>query len=277
MNFMKHIHQIWLQGKDEIPEKFNSNIEQIKNLHPDWKYTLWDDLEIIRLLRSTDNNNSFDKSLIKIYYQLQHLHQKVDFARYVILYKYGGIYVDMDAKNIKSLDNIISKYEDYEIIVCKLNLNSIENYITTGSNTTINNGVIISKKNSMFLKKLIQKIIDDHECNGWIRSIKVFCINDTTGPKRFTQAIYDYSKQSKFTNDHRVKILDYEYFEPCVVQDCNITENTYFIHHHERSWLSPTTNNFLTLSYTNKKLIILFIILIVISIFIIFKTNQNKL
>lgn len=269
MIFEKHIHQIWLQGNEHMPEKFQTNVDELRNLHPDWKYTLWDDMKIIKLLRS--KNNIFGDSLIDIYYKLQYLHQKVDFARYVILYEYGGAYVDMDAKNIHSMDNLLVEYKNYDMIVSKLNLNFIENLITTNSRYSINNGVIIAKKKAMILEKLIQEIIDDYECNGWIRMMKIFCINETTGPKRFTQVIQKYHSQ------YPIKILSHEYFEPCVLENCDVTDNTYFIHRHERSWFPASTNMKLQQIYPHKYTIILLIVLIFICIYILWKTNKINL
>lgn len=269
MDFEKHIHQIWLQGSVHMPERFQSNVDEVKNLHPDWKYTLWDDMEIIKLLRS--KNKIFGDSLIDIYYKLQHLHQKVDFARYIILHEYGGAYVDMDAKSIQSMDNLLIEYQNYEMIVSKLNLNFIENLIATGSRYFINNGVIIAKKQAMILEKLIREIINDYECKGWIRTMKIICINETTGPKKFTQVIQKYHSQ------YPIKILSHEYFEPCVLENCDVTDNTYFIHRHERSWFPSSVNMKLEQFYSHRYIIILLIFLFIICIFILWNTNKNDL
>jgi mannosyltransferase OCH1-like enzyme len=271
-DFVPHIHQIWLQGEDNIPEKFKSNITQIKNLHPTWQYTLWDDIQIIQLLRGMNSkslfkveNNKNPSSLIDIYYKMEHLHQKVDFARYVILYQFGGAYVDMDAKSIKPMDDLVEQSTNYEMLVSQLNLSTVENYITTGYKYSINNGVIIAKRKSSVLKSLIQKIINDYHCDIWSRKIKPICINQTTGPKRFTQTIFENFSQ------YPIKILSHQYFEPCVFEDCDITENTYFIHQHERSWLSASLNKNLSDFYKNRYIILLIILLFSISIYTLWK------
>ena len=257
-SFPKNIHQIWIQGESYIPDKFKSNINEVKTHHPDWTYHLWDDVKIIQLLRTIQNtesnkliyspnkkDNTSNETLIDVYYKMDYLHQKIDFARYVILYVYGGVYVDMDAKCIQSMNKIVSDYNDYDIVVSKLNLNKLEHYILSGKKYSINNGIILAKPNSESLYRLIKDILNDYRCEGLSRGFKMGCINSTTGPRRFTESLYE---------QKRVKILDCEYFEPCVLDDCNITSNTYFIHHHERTWIPSSWNKLIDI-YTHMNLL----------------------
>lgn len=247
--YNKIIHQIWIQGEEYIPIKYHEYIKEIKRLHPKWEYKFWDDRSIIDLLRKQDNK------YIEAYYKLDYLHQKVDFARYVILYLFGGIYIDMDATTLKPIDDILDT--NYEMIVCKLNLNGFEKMIC-GSKNLVNNGTIISKKGSKVLLEIIDEVIDDPSCNSMSRSFKMICINDTTGPKRFSNIIDK--------NKELVKILEYEYFEPCLANKCNVTDKTYIFHKQERSWISNWQNKCFELYSQNKIVIIILLILLILLI-----------
>ena len=50
----QHIHQIWIQGESHLPEKLRANMNMIISMHNinnGWRYTLWDEIEIIRLMK----------------------------------------------------------------------------------------------------------------------------------------------------------------------------------------------------------------------------------
>jgi len=250
-NFPHIIHQIWLQGQDNIPEKYHKNIEQNIKHQQSWEYILWDDIKIINLLRN-------QKEWIDTYYKLEYLHHKVDFARYIILYVYGGAYIDMDAKIIKPLDAITNQFNNYDLIISKVNSNILENYIHCGYNTCFNNGILIAKKNNIILKKMIESVINEPKCSNL--STKITCIQTITGPRKFTKIIHD-------NMNNKIKILDPEYLEPCVLDVCTVTNNTHIIHNHEGTWYSSNLRD-LAVIYLQNKWSFYFCFLIILIIFI---------
>ena len=248
----KIIHQIWMQGEKNIPNKYNNNIKTVKYNHKTWEYILWDEIKILELISSK-------KEWLDIYYKFTYLHQKIDFAKYVILFIFGGIYVDIDVEIVKSFDSLISEFNNADIIVSKLNINSTESFLATGYNESYNNGIIISKKNGEVIKKLIDEILI-----SFFKSdlhFKVLYINSTTGPRIFTKVIND--------NKNKVNILPSEYLEPCTRGNCNITEKTIAIHKHELTWMSESLKNIIDFYLENK--LILSIIILIIIIYIIKK------
>jgi mannosyltransferase OCH1-like enzyme len=245
----KIIHQIWLQGEINIPNKYYHNILSVKKFHNSWQYILWDETKIIKLILTK-------KEWTDIYYKFIYIHQKIDFAKYVILYTYGGIYIDIDVELLKSFDDIIKNKDSYDLIVSKSNVNSYESLITARSLETYNNGIIIAKKNSKTLLVLINYIIENFYLPFF--EPKVFNINYTTGPHIFTDVI------SK--NKGNVKILDSEYLEPCLIDNCTITSNTISIHKHELSWMPEFLVVIINFYLKNKLTVIGLISLILILI-----------
>jgi mannosyltransferase OCH1-like enzyme len=70
---------------------------------PEYKYMFWNDDDLLNLIKSDFPTylqlyNDFGKNTIL----------KVDFARYAILYKYGGIYADMDFMCKKNFYNMLT-------------------------------------------------------------------------------------------------------------------------------------------------------------------------
>jgi len=255
----KIIHQIWLQGEKNIPKNYQENINSIKNNHKEWTYKLWDEIEILKLLQTK-------KEWIDTYYQFIYMHQKIDFARYVILLNQGGVYLDIDVISVRPLNGLIEKFKEYNLILSKLNANIIESYLSNYVPEIINNGIILSSKNNPVIEKLINNIISNHSC--FFLEPKISCITKTTGPNRFTLII------NKFKDDKTI-ILEPEYLEPCLGEMCDTTENTYTLHKHSGTWLPPFVKDLRDYYAKNKLIVfIIFIVIILLIYFVIIKLNS---
>ena len=110
MAFPKIIHQIWIQGEAALPEKFKKNMDITIKKNPEYKYMLWDEIKILELIQ-------LKPEWVKKYYKFEYLHQKVDYAKLIILYMYGGIAIDMDAYTEQNLDKLFETYADYDLVV----------------------------------------------------------------------------------------------------------------------------------------------------------------
>jgi hypothetical protein len=166
--------------------------------------------------------------------------------------------MDMDITILKPFDEIVNKYHDYECIISDINLNAIESYLLCLNNKCFNNGIIISKPKSQFILNLVNEIHKNNKCKYYDLN-KSMCINRTTGPLLFTKVFNNYD------NKKQIKVLDWSYFEPCILGDlCDVKDNTIAIHHHNTSWI----NGFITLIgyyyFKYKSLVYLMLIIIFI-------------
>lgn len=221
----KIIHQIWYQGVDAIPRDLVTNSKKIIEFHKTWDYVIWDDNKI-------KNHFKNNKKILNTYNKLDYLHQKVDFIRYCILYEMGGVYVDMDVTILKSFDKIIDTYNNYECIISDINLNTLESHLLCSNSKCLNNGIIFSQPKSKFMQSLINEIHKNYECVYYDLN-KSMCINRTTGPLLFTKMF------NRYSNKTNIKVLNWSYFEPCILGDlCDIKDNTVLIHHHNTTWIS---------------------------------------
>jgi mannosyltransferase OCH1-like enzyme len=79
---------------------------------------------------------------------------KCDFFRYLILYHFGGIYMDLDFMTIRNLDELYMKNAANDIILTRESFDCVEKH------QTLHNGFIISKKiKSEFFKRMLEDII----------------------------------------------------------------------------------------------------------------------
>jgi len=267
MSFPKTIHQIWLQGINNIPEKYNTNILSIKQHNTDFEYKMWDEISILDIIHT-------NPTWTKTYYSFIYLHQKVDYARYIILWLMGGIYVDIDVNALKSFDSILEEFKDYDLIVSKLIVNKINSMLQCHHPECLNNGVIISKQKADILNEII-KYIDNNSTCSFICP-KIMCINKTTGPLMFTKVINQYIKNNS-GNKSKIYILPAEYLEPCTFGDCKHTVNTIVSHNHNCTWIPKYQYNIMKFYIKNTGLTIAIIILMLsIVIYFIYKFYKTK-
>ncbi len=92
----KIIHQIWL-GPKTPPAIFKKSQESIQKLYPDWEYKLWTDADVSHL--GLYNQKYYDLS--------DNFGAKADILRYELLYRYGGIYLDVDFICKKPFDRLL--------------------------------------------------------------------------------------------------------------------------------------------------------------------------
>ena len=102
----KIIHQIYFdlynRKIDEIPI-YSKSIKEIKLHNPKFKHILWDKKSSAQLIKKEL------PQYYSFYMNMRYDVQRIDFMRFVVLYVYGGFYVDLDLINLKSLDNLLDK------------------------------------------------------------------------------------------------------------------------------------------------------------------------
>ena len=251
------VHQIWYQGATKIPSKYLENIRTIKEKIPNCTYQCWDNTSITELLSSKSSQ------LLEKYNEYKYMHQKIDFARYCILYFIGGLYVDMDAYVIKSPEYLVDEYPDTEVFVSTIGMYTYESLLSTMLPETINNGIIYAPKpNSTFMKNCII------EMPGKAHSLlsKFYTIQNTTGPRQFTIIC----KKSP-----HVTVLLPEFLEPCIQTKCKITKNTIVVHKHEGTWIDSYTNDIVKL-YTEIRTHTLAPTLAILVLLLILYYNKRK-
>jgi len=104
MKIPKLIHQTW--KTTDIPEEWVPYVEKVKALNPDWEYKFWTD----------QDNEDFIKNefpdLYSIYMGLSKDIMRAHVIRYLIMYKMGGVYLDLDYEVLEPFD-----FKEYPIVV----------------------------------------------------------------------------------------------------------------------------------------------------------------
>ncbi|ATN05669.1 glycosyl transferase [Chryseobacterium indologenes] len=164
MAIPKQIFQTFKTKKLPLLTRFH--IWNMKRKNPEYHYFFYDDSDIERFL-----SEEFPPEYINCYQRLTIGAAKADFFRYAILYKKGGVYLDVDSAITKPLRELI--YEEDEAVI------SVERY----ENLYVQWALIFSQ-NHPFLKKTLELILYNIENHCYPNDVHA-----TTGPAVFTRGI----------------------------------------------------------------------------------------
>lgn len=215
----KKIHQIWL-GNGEPPAIFKFCQNTIKKYHPNWEYILWRDEDVARL--NLKNKKFYDKA--------QNYGERSDIARYEILYRFGGVYLDVDFECVRSLDILHYTYDFYTAMV------------PLSSQAFIANGIIASRPGHPVLKYCIDTIKDAWSSSDTLKRTGPFLFQNAFWQvgKRYSGPIIAFPATYFFplTHEEALKQLTRRHIEQAVQPE------TFAIHHWTGSWQKPVTPNY---------------------------------
>jgi mannosyltransferase OCH1-like enzyme len=183
--------------------------------YPHYKYILWDE-EKIKTEKLFKN--------FKLYEQIYNIERtwngKSDILRYIILYEYGGIYIDADSVWLND--------KNFDVLISKVKKNNHTAFVSTHvENDIICGGVMGSTKNNSIMKELIINI-ENHtiqhkknneiDLNLYTRKIKNHGVSQIIGPRYLNNNL----KNAEIT------IFPSKYFYPISwhrINDTNIHKN----------------------------------------------------
>jgi inositol phosphorylceramide mannosyltransferase catalytic subunit len=148
-------------------------IKQMLQLNPEYQHRLLTDDEIDAYVYKEYADRP---DIIECYNRLNIIVAKVDFWRYLVLYKHGGVYLDMDSTILKPLDTLLQP-EDEAILTCEGNPGLFVQW------------ALIFAPGHPILKYTIDQIIYNIRNNSYPNNI-----HHMTGPLAYTLAINKYHK-----------------------------------------------------------------------------------
>jgi mannosyltransferase OCH1-like enzyme len=105
----KILHRMWLDktilNNEHAPKKYDRFIKSFDEHNPDFRVMFWNMDKVKKLF---DQNSEIAKYK-ETWYNLPHHIQKCDMARFIILYLYGGLYVDLDFMCFKNLTPLLNR------------------------------------------------------------------------------------------------------------------------------------------------------------------------
>jgi len=164
----KLIHFMWYSksGKNEkYPDRYDKYMISWRKYNPEFTIKIWNNTDIDDFWKLPDVENYRE-----FYSKLKHI-EKCDFTRYLIMYIYGGIYIDLNTMCYKNITPLL----DREL---GLSFEPIEHNILHGFEYLITNSFLISSKGNIFWINLCEFIMK----NYWKTNHPTNFIMINTGP-----------------------------------------------------------------------------------------------
>lgn len=217
----KVIHYCWF-GHNPLPPLAIKCIESWKKYFPDYEIKEW-------------NENNFNVNMIPYTeeaYRLKKYAFVSDYARFWILYNYGGLYFDTDVEVIKNMDDIIDKGP----------FMGLEKMLSSHK-LVVNSGLGLGCfSNHPFYKEVLSYYEKNHfiSWNGKVTKTVVTIVSQLLLSKLFEYQ----DKGLIYCNG--IYVYPNDYFDPLnyYTQKLTITENTRSIHHYHASWVTKEVNLF---------------------------------
>ena len=219
----KIIHYCWF-GKNPLPPLAIKCIDSWKKFLPDYEIKEW-------------NEDNFDVNIISYTaeaYSAKKYAFVSDYARFWILYHYGGLYFDTDVEIIKPLDEIIARGP---FIGCERDvLSGRPAHVTTMKPClSVNPGLGLGVNPGLGLYKEMLELYAGLSFVGSNGQNNLKTIVEYT-----TEILRKHGLQEKKGIQYVAGVYIYpsEYFCPIntISKKIHITKNTYTIHHYMASW-----------------------------------------
>jgi mannosyltransferase OCH1-like enzyme len=213
-----NIIQTW--KTNEIPPHYIGFINNIRSLNSNCIFLFFTDETIIEFI--TTNMPEYYNTFCKLKYKIQQL----DFFRYLAIYYYGGVYLDLD------MDMRMS-FSDLDLSTCQF---PIEIKNDDGS-ILLGNYAFYAPKGDPFIKHIIDSIVNPPISNDEIKFAQDNHTDDrehvyvyyTTGPELVTRAYWTYLEREK------IKLLSPEPYQ-------NDSFGNYGRHCSYGSWKHPNSD-----------------------------------
>lgn len=182
-----NIIQTW--KNNDIPEKYKPLVDKVKYLNPKCNYLFFTDSDIDIFIRS-----KFPQYYV-YFKTLPYVIQKIDFFRYLAIYYYGGVYLDLDIDLHKPLDNLKGNTKCVFPLEFKKNGDTLLQ--KQGYLGLIGNYAFYAPKKHPFMKKIIDNIVNKRIKIPFEKSGNKYMkyVFYTTGPVMVTQSYIDYKSK----------------------------------------------------------------------------------
>ena len=184
MSIPKTIYQTFKTSK--LPLITRWHIYWFRKKNPEYDYQFYDDTRIEQFIEAY-----YDRETLTLYQQINIGAAKADFFRYAILYKLGGIYLDIDSASktafrkflLPNDEAVISKERNADLYV---------------------QWALIFRAGHPFLEKTMDLMLNNLRNNTYPNDV-----HQMTGPSVYTKAINSCLEQDPNT-PHRVLGTDYQ-------------------------------------------------------------------
>ena len=164
----------------------------IKAINPTWRHVYYDDNDVEDFI-----NDNYDKTILQYYYRIDRLYgaARADLFRYLLLYKVGGVYLDIKSTTLRPLDEVLH-CDDRYVLSHWNNLSGeragwgIHPELSWLARGEFQQWHIISAPGHPFLKAVIEHVLRNIDAyRPWREHLGQYATVRVTGPMAYTKAI----------------------------------------------------------------------------------------
>lgn len=192
MTIPKIIHQTF--SDTQLPAILRGNIARLKALNPTWEYRFYDDDDMSRFIVA-----NYDSRILDCFNRLnpEYGAARADLFRYLLMYKFGGVYLDIKSSLHISLDTVLRADDHYLLSYWQngrgeafegwtLNFPELR-HIARGEFMQWH---IVAAPEHPFLKAVIDAVLKNIECyQHGVHGVGKMGVVRVTGPIAYTLAI----------------------------------------------------------------------------------------
>ena len=215
----KIVHLSYKSEKEILPE-WKDVIPAWKKTNPTWEIKFWSDQDNEKIVKEEfpwfyDTYKNFKYNI-----------QRVDSVRCCYLFKYGGLYIDMDYLPINKIDKLFYNETNNK------NINDNQIYLTLNTNGLIYfNSFMASKPGNTFWIDYLKSIMKTKRKWFWTKHFYVYF---TTGPFKLSENVKNYNNVIGLINPkliHKCEVCDID-------NDDNVCKSIYFKRIKGQTWNS---------------------------------------
>lgn len=213
LSIPKVVHQICLGHA--LPSTALANIDRMRSLNPTWEFKIYDSERAVCFIRE-----NYGRSLLAAYNAIDERYgaARADFLRYLVLYREGGVYLDLKSCFEQPIDHVVSGDEGYILAQWRngegeshqgWGLHDDISYVAGGE---FQQWHVIAAPGHPFLRAVLEHVVHNisrysprRDGTGWIGVLR------TTGPIAYTAAIHPLlgSHKHKRVPDETILALSY--------------------------------------------------------------------
>ncbi|UOG76065.1 hypothetical protein MTX78_05550 [Hymenobacter tibetensis] len=207
------IHQTFMT-KNLTPE-LQSNVENLKKINPGWEYIIYDDADIVEFIK-----DNYGPKILGYYERINPRYgaARADLFRYLLLYKRGGVYLDIKSTCLRPLDEVLRPDDRY--ILAQWKNKPGEPYAGYGLSAEVahieggeyQQWHVIAAPGHPFLKAVLESVLTNIDnYRPWLHGTGGIGVLRLTGPLAYTLAIHPLLPTSSYRAVANESVIGLDY------------------------------------------------------------------
>jgi inositol phosphorylceramide mannosyltransferase catalytic subunit len=175
-----------------LPQILSENVTAIRAMNPGWDYNLYDDADVVRIIQ-----REYGSKILSYYERINEKYgaARADLFRYLLMYKYGGVYLDIKSSATFPFDEVL--LPDDRFILSYWNREEAKTFewarareLESAGGREFQQWHLVTVSGHPFLRAVIERVLYniDHYLPA-VHGVGSYGVLKVTGPIAYTLAI----------------------------------------------------------------------------------------